>query len=345
VTRTMSGYLPSVVAVVLTVLLGGLFSLVPEDGQSLNVAVLGVFGLLSLLVPFVVPLVWTWALLMGRPHRLVLFGSGLWLVTGLMMPGAVMWSFTTHVVSGLMIGLGLMSRWKPGLILILLAMVSTPFAVWNLNQEPMDEWFEILKEQNLETRRELLMEGTKAGEDPPALVMEEQIIDDLFNTMRQLTPGILALGNLFQATLTFGFIWFVLRLQGLTAGMHGFSTFGRWRFPFAVIWALALAVGLLIVPLPWWPYAGANLAMVVVGLLAIQGAAVQWRMSAVGIPVLLRLFFLFIAGMLFLPLVILGIADQWLDIRKLDAEESNDSDNTGGKSVDPATDADDASPK
>ncbi len=341
-TRTLPGYLPAVVAVISTAVLGGLFSLVSVEGQAINPALLGLFGLVSLLAPFLVPMLWAWALLFGRPHRLVLIGSGLWVFGGLvLMPPEVTWTLTTHVVTGLVAGLGLASRWKSGFILLLLALVSLPFVVWNLNQEPLDDLFEAIKEQNLETRRELLMAGSKPGTEPPALAMEEQMIDDLFRTVRQLTPGSVALGLYSQAALTFGCLWFLLRRLGLTMGMRGPSSFGRWRYPFWVIWVLAGSIGLMIVPLPWWPYAGANLALVVVVLLAVQGAAVQWRMSSTGIPLLLRLFFLFMAGMLFLPLVLLGLADQWLDFRKLDAEEPTGSDHTSGNDDDPATDADD----
>ncbi len=325
-TRQMPAFMPIVVAVFTTVVLGGLFS-VAQGNEELILPVLGILGMMSLLTPYVVPVVWTWALLMGRPHIWVLAGAGLWLVAGLvMMPHEVTWPMTTHVVAGLVAGMGLMLRWKPGVILLLLAVVSLPIVLWSLNQVPLEEIFEEQKEQALEARRELLIAGTRAGDEPPSLELEEQMLDDLFETVRQLTPGAVAVGLVLQAAVTFGLVWLLVRVLGLAPVLRGFPPFSRWRLPFVVVWVLAAAVGLMIVPLPWWPAAGSNLVMVAGVMLAIQGAAVQWRMGAARVPMLLRLFFMFMAGMLFLPLVLLGLADQWMDFRKLDTEEPDQDD-------------------
>jgi len=235
-----------------------------------------------------------------------------------------------------------------------------PVVLWSLNEMPMDEVFAAQKEQVLEARRELLMAGARPGEEPPSLAQEEQMLDDLFATVLQLTPAAVALGVIFQAAVTFGFIWILVRVLKLATVLRGFPPFVRWRFPFTVVWILAAAVALMIIPLPWWPAAGLNLVLVVTTMLAVQGAALQWHMSAAGVPILLRLFFMFMAGMLFLPLVILGLADQWMDFRKLEIEEPDTEDSpeesgsgpdhtgsgpqigqdTGGNDDDSASDAD-----
>ena len=337
--------MPIVVAVLATVILGGLFS-VAQGNDNLVLPVLGILSVMSLLTPYLVPVLWTWALLMGRPHLWVLVGAGLWLVAGwVMMPGEVTWPMTTHVVSGLVAGIGLMLRWKPGVILLLLAVVSLPIVLWSLEQVPLDELFEAQKVQALEARRELLMAGTRAGEEPPSLELEEQMLDDLFQTVHRLTPGAVAVALVLQAAVTFGLVWLLVRVLGLSSVLRGFPVFVRWRLPFAVVWVLAAGVGLMILPLPWWPAAGLNLVMVVTTMLAVQGAALQWHLGAANVPKLLRLFFMFMAGLLFLPLVVLGLADQWMDFRKLDSEEPSGSDriglDTGGNDDDSASDADD----
>lgn len=344
-TRQMPAVMPIVAAVFGTVLLGGLFTLA-QGNENLVLPLLGILGVMSLLTPYLVPVVWTWALLRGRPHLWVLLGAGLWLVAGLvMMPNEVTWPMTTHVVSGLVAGIGLMLRWKPSVILLLLAVVSLPIVLWSLNQVPLDEIFEEQKVQALEARRELLMVGTRVGDEPPSVELEEQMLDDLFQTVRRLTPGAVAVALLLQAAVTFGLVWLLVRVLGLASVLRGFPPLSRWRLPFAVVWVLAAAVGLMIVPLPWWPAAGLNLVMVTSVLLAVQGAALQWHMGAAKVPMMLRLFFLFMAGMLFLPLILLGLADQWMDFRKLDSEEPTGSgrigQDTGGNDDDSAPDADD----
>lgn len=335
-TRTPRFFVPTMVAVLVTVLMGGLLSLVQaaEDGLS---PLLAAASFLVMLAPYVLPVIWAWALLTVRPLRLVLMGLALWLVIGLMLLSwDTTWLLTTHVVCGLVVAGGLLARVKPGVILALLAVITLPLFLWTLKQVPLDQTFADIKTQVLDDRRELLAAGNQAGGHLPALEKEEQVLDDLFRVVKQLLPGSVALWLLSQAGVTFALIWVLVRFLGLSGVLRGFPVFGRWRFPFAVVWMLALAVGLMILPLPWWPYAGANLALLVVHLLAIQGAAVQWRLSAISFPLGPRLFFMFVAGMLFLPLVLLGLADQWLDFRKLDSEEPPGSDSPGGDDDDPA---------
>ncbi len=328
-----SRLMPTVVAVLVTALLGGVFAAV-QGNEDLMLPLLGLVGMLSLVTPFAVPVVWAWALLMGRPHKLVLAGAGLWLVAGLvMMPSDVTWPLATHVISGLVAALGLLSRWKPQLILMLLVLVSSPMVIWTLQNESLDEMFDQYKEQALADRREFLKAemgtgsntGTNSdsstGRNEPALAMEEQFLDDALQVAKQMMPGSMVLYLIVQSALTFSLIWVLVRVLGLAAAFRGILPFGRWRLPFAVIWLLAVAVALIIVQPGLWPEAGVNLALVVVVLLAVQGASVQWRLSKVSFPLLPRVFFMVMASMLFLPLVLLGLADQWLDFRKLNKVE------------------------
>jgi len=196
----------------------------------------------------------------------------------------------------------------------------------NLETESVDEMYSQMKEQALQDRREFLKaEANSTDQDSidqePKLVKEEQILDDAFLVVKQLLPGSMVLAQLIQSALTLGLMWILVKVLGYTAIAQRFLPFGRWRLPFAVVWLLAVAVALMIVQPGVWPAAGVNLAMVIVGLLAVQGASVQWRLSKAGFPMLSRLFFLIMAILLFLPLVMLGLADQWLDLRKLNKVE------------------------
>jgi len=179
------------------------------------------------------------------------------------------------------------------------------------------------------------------GAPPPSLAVEEEALERMFGTIRKLVPGFIASGIIFQSALGFWLVWLLAGRLKLPYSLRGLPHFGHWRFPFALIWLLALGVVLMIVHrqfggLAGWPPVGINLALVMVGLAAVQGAAVQWRLSPRSIPLLVRIILLFMAGFLFLPLVFLGLADQWLDFRKLDTDGPVDRDDNGGNDDAPA---------
>ncbi len=324
-TLDWSRLMPTAVAVSVTALLGGVFG-AAQGNEDILLPLLGVLGILSLVAPFGVPVLWAWAFLRAKPHKIVLAGAALWLLAGLVvLPAEVIWSLTTHVVTGLVAALGMLSRRKPELILLLLVLVSLPLIFWTLEKEPIDEMFDQYKEQALDDRRELLKAGTRAGDNDPKLAQEEQFLDDALLLVRQMLPGSMVLVQMVQSGLTFSLIWVLVRALGLASAFRRFPSFGVWRLPFAVIWFLAAAVALMLVQPGLWPEAGVNLALVIVTLLAVQGASVQWQLSRVSFQLLPRLFFLVMASLLFMPLVLLGLADQWLDFRKLNEVESEGS--------------------
>lgn len=90
-------------------------------------------------------------------------------------------------------------------------------------------------------------------------------------------------------------------------------------------------LGLFITRQPTLAAAGLNLALAVGTLLSLQGAAVQWAVTGKTLGMIPRVIYLLVAGFLFLPLVVLGLADQWLDFRKLErlSDESPPSDSNG----------------
>ncbi|MCP4292476.1 MAG: DUF2232 domain-containing protein [bacterium] len=329
VARSSLSLVPLAITVFLTALLGGLVTAVDGNEELLG-PLMGLMVLVSLGIPFVVPVLWAWALLQSRPVTYVMAAGILWLVVGwIVLPASANWLLTTQVVTGMVVAWGLMSRWKPELIILIMVLISLPGVFRDLHTMPLEERFAEVKDEVLSSRRELLMEGTKEGDEPPSLEMDEKVFDDMLVVMDQMTPGSVFISQGIMSGLVFWLVWVMTRIVGLSHSFRPMNRFGHWRLPFGIIWVLAGSVGLMIVQPPIWPEAGVNVVLVVAGLLALQGAAVQWEMGKSAFPLLPRLVFMLVACLLFMPLVLLGLADQWADFRKLEIAESSDSDPSG----------------
>lgn len=338
--------LPPVVAFAVTLLLGVLMYGAQVAGEKVT-PFLGLVTSIALVVPLGVPVLWSWALFRGRPWLWVV---GLFVITlsGLLalFSGDIGLHLASYAAVGLLAAFGLLSRWHPGWVLILMWGAMIPMVLISADLAELDEMFAEQKELTLQARRQILMDQQGEGAIPPTLAVEEEALDRMFGLLRLLAPGLVASGMLFQAALSFWVIWLLVCKLGMAERLRGFPAFGQWRFPFALIWLLAAGVGLMIAPryidvpgyidVPVWSplistlALGPNLVLGMVGLAAVQGAAVQWHLSPVSMPLLARVILLFMAGFLFLPLVMLGLADQWLDLRKLDADDPQGRDDNGG---------------
>ena len=332
---------PAVVAVLATVFIGAAMH-VAQAAAEVALPFLGMLAAVAFLAPFGLPVLWSWALLKGRPLQLTA-GIAVIGLSGVfaLFPGEIGGHLVSYAVVGLLAAFGLLSRWHPGLIVVAMCGVMIPIVLASTDMAMLDEMFAEQKEQTLQARREMLMAEQGEGAPTPTLAVEEEALEQMFGTMRKLVPGFIASGIIFQSALGY---WLIVLLAGrlrLGFPVQGLPSFGRWRFPFALVWLLALGVGLMIAPrhldgLASWPPVGINLVLVVIGLTAVQGAAVQWCLSPRNIPWPVRVILLFMAGFLFLPLVFLGLADQWLDFRKLDTDGPEDRDDSGGDDDAPA---------
>lgn len=332
---------PPLAAVLVTALLAAVMHVADAAGE-VALPLLGMLAGAAMLAPFGVPVLWSWALIQGRPPR----GTVAIAVVGLgglyaLFPGEIGGHLVSYAVVGLLAAFGLLSRWHPGLVLMAMCGVMIPIVLASTDVAVLDEMFAEQKEQTLQAQREMLMARQGEGAQPPALEVEAEALDRMFGTLRRMVPGMIAAGIIFQAALSF---WLIRLLAGRllpASALRGLPPFGRWRFPFAVVWLLAAGVGLMIVPrylplLAGWPPLGVNLVLLMVMLAAVQGAAVQWRLSPRSMPLVARIVILFMAGFLFLPLVFLGLADQWLDFRKLDTNGPMGRDDNGGNDDAPA---------
>jgi hypothetical protein len=146
--------------------------------------------------------------------------------------------------------------------------------------------------------REVLAQMTQAGD-----------------TVALLYPGLLALGAI--AGLRLAWVWYH-RIAERPVGPEPvpFAAFG---FSDQMVWGWVAALALYLFGGPGWQGAGANLLLVWAGLYAVRGLAVLSAGSArVPGPVLATLA---VVSMFLLPFVVsglllLGLADTWLDFRR-----------------------------
>jgi hypothetical protein len=131
-----------------------------------------------------------------------------------------------------------------------------------------------------------------------------------------LFPGLLVLAGL--AGMGLAWTWYHrIALRPFGRPTRPFREFG---FDDHLVWVVVLSVALLVLPLPEQAtVVGANLALVAGGLYAGRGAAVTWTviegMPSGGLVILGLGVFLFLPVTL-CGLILLGLADTWVDFRR-----------------------------
>jgi hypothetical protein len=156
-----------------------------------------------------------------------------------------------------------------------------------------------------------------SGSPVPAAQLEQ--LQGTMSTMASVYPGVAILGAIAGATLGSALAWHIS--DGRSGQEPG--RFSDFRFNDHLIWGAILTMALVLLPLPR-PFGEfvANALVVWVGLYVARGAAVTSFMSGRW-PVPLRISLALVA-LLLLPyalggLLLLGLADTWLDFRRVES--------------------------
>lgn len=327
--RSWPGYTAPLVALVVTLLLVVFQTTVLEwalaDEDTVSPALL-LAGLLGLAAPFVVAALWGGAFLLGRPPALVLVMALAWLAAGLgISSGLVVWPLACYVLAGLAAGVALGFRFRLDAAIAVVTVALLPYFIWTYLEFPAEQQYDQFVEQYMEARREMLAGTADPKQVELTLAAEKEQQEQLARMALKILPSMFGLGVVGFSGVILVVVWIFSRLLGVTAGVPRLPAFGRWRLPFYLVWVLVAGLGLFITRQPYLATTGINLALAVATLLSVQGAAVQWTISGRSMGVIPRLIYLAVAGFLFLPLVVLGLADQWLDFRKLEKPSSEDS--------------------
>lgn len=278
----------------------------------------------SLLAPIVVPAVWTAAALTAIPPRRLLSGAAAAAGVSLVLAaqgtqGLVMAGF---VLAGIAGGWAVRRRWgawriigacilclAPGLWLAL-AGTSIPAVLTELAEE--------LRRQYADG----LPADMPPAERTAALSAYDEAVGGTLEAQRRLWPSLALVGLTAQIVLFMGLGRSLARLAGEGVARPAIGPLTAWRAPFLSVWLLIGGLGLSLIGPRQLADLGWNLVLIAACLLAGQGVAVQaWLVKrllpATGQVVFWIIGALFLAPVLLVSGCLIGLADQWWDLRRL----------------------------
>lgn len=163
---------------------------------------------------------------------------------------------------------------------------------------------------------------------PETLAMLETTLGQMKLILPLVMPAIL--GSIILLTTWFSMLLgniIVMRQEGSTA----WASYGMWQLPDKLIW-VAIVLGIcVLLPIPGLRIIALN-TLILLGLIyCFQGLAVAvFHMNKWSVPLLLRSFFyvmLIVQTFGTIVLLIVGIADVWLDLRKIKVSDKVKEDN------------------
>ena len=227
--RNWPGYLPALVALVLTLLACVLMVEVSTAGAESGVDV-GVLAVVLLPVPLVLSVLWGSAVVASRPHRLALAAAAVWLVAAwLLFPGATTWPVATSVAAGVVAGIALGARWRLDAALGGIAAVLVPLTVWSVIEMPVGDQFDLLREDLMPLLEENLPAGAAPEQRREALAREEKRLEQIVEIITRTYPFFLGTGLLGQGLLILFLVWLVLRMLGWGLASWRPPPCGQWR--------------------------------------------------------------------------------------------------------------------
>ena len=330
--RSWPGYLPPVVALGVTLAFGLVFGLAVAGTLQDGVLAFWVL-LLRLAGPVILAVVWGAALIMARPHRAAVATAALAAVGALLLlPAAAGLPLAGSVAAGLAAGAALGARWRLDVALAVVAGLLVSTVILDVIAVPVDRQLALIREQVTPVLEETIPPGADQAQRLEAQQRIAEWLDDWFAVMSRLYPVSVLLELLVRALMIMSLVWVTVRLWGWELPSWRPPRFGRWRLPFYLVWLLIAGLGLMILRHPVAVTVGLNLAMFAAILLAVQGVAVQVWVTGRMFSLLGRIVFWTVMGLFMTPLVLasgvlLGLVDQWLDLRGLE----RGSDPEGGK--------------
>lgn len=284
----------------------------------------GLWLLVALPAPLVVAVFW--GLAVWREQGFLRLGGALaaWLVAGhILLTAAETWQMSANVGAGLIAGLVFRRNWRLDAALLGVAAVLAPLIIWAAVQMPVREQLAAVSDQSLKMLEQQAPPGTDPAELQKAREIGRQRLAQLTDLTARLYPSLIGAGLLGQAAVILLLVRVTGRRQRLPAPARKLPAFAQWRLPFYLVWALAVGIGLMVTRRAPLADAGLNLVVLTAALLSLQGLAVQFHFTRRFLPPVGMVIYWTLMGLAFLPLVVtsvlLGLADQWRDLRRLDS--------------------------
>ncbi|MFH1842698.1 MAG: DUF2232 domain-containing protein [bacterium] len=299
------------------VTIGATFVLANSDGSVME------GSLLMSLVPLSVTVAWGLSLFLSRTVglHLVLAAALLFAVAILTSEGVAL-ALVAYVACGLGLGLALTCGWRHDVTLGLGLLPMLVVTFWAAAQLPYDQLI-LESEQEAAVWLESQLH-TIEDEQARAMLLADnlRVLAWMTKVIQQTWPGLLVLGLLANVSLALLLIRWLGRLLRSSLPIRSFGSFHQWRFPFYLVWCLAVGLVLIISRADGWSRAGLNIVLVTGLVIGIQGLAVQINLMGRIWPAWARILFwtigaLFLPPVIFASSILLGLVDQWLDLRRL----------------------------
>jgi MFS family permease len=332
--RSWPGYLPSMAAAAVT--LGLTAAYAAAAGGSEPLGTLRVLLLLFLIpVPVGLSVIWGSVFLTSRPFLAAVVGAGAWLALSyFLLPRDVVWQMTGNVAAGLAAGLALGLRWRLDAALAVVVAALLPVIVWALIQVPVQEQLEVARQEMLSLIEESIPESASLDQRTEAMEDGKRNLEEISSQVERIYPFVITLGLFGQAGIILVLVLFSVRRLGFPVQGWMLPPFSRWRLPFYLVWLLVLGVGMMLTRTPYVATAGLNLMLLAASILSVQGIAVQFHVTNLMLSNLGRVVYWVVMGVLFAPLllasgVVLGLVDQWVDLRRLQVRHDDEDGNAG----------------
>jgi len=336
--RSWPGYLPSMLAVPVTLVLTGVYATAVGGSEPVG-PLRGMALLLLIPVPLVVAVIWGSAILASRPFLAAIAGALVWLASShLLLPQEVVWQLAGNVAAGLAAGLALGLRWRLDAALVAVAVALLPMILWTVAEVPVQEQLQMVSQEMLIVLEDNLPLGATDEQRVLALEEETRNLAKMSALAARIYPFVIGVGLLGQGGIILALVWFAVRRLNVAVAGWALPPFSRWRLPFYLVWSLVAGLGLMLTRTPYLATAGLNLALLAACVLSVQGVAVQFHVTSRMLSKTGRLFYWLVMGFFFAPLVLvsgvaLGLVDQWADLRRLQVTAEDD-DGVAGKSDD-----------
>jgi uncharacterized protein YybS (DUF2232 family) len=158
------------------------------------------------------------------------------------------------------------------------------------------------------------------------------VVEQMLAMQRRFWPGMVVIGLLGQAAVALGLGWLLARLAVAGPPLPARRRWEQWRAPFLSVWGLIGGLAAVISGSGFLAMIGWNLVLLAGMLLVLQGLAVQsWLMRRL-LPPVPRVLFWILGAMFLAPVMLgggllIGLADQWMNLRReRHPDASNDDD-------------------
>lgn len=237
-----------------------------------------------------------------------------------------------HVTAGLVGGWTIAWGWRVLPILLVSALALVPAVFLELEGTSIMAASEQLSAENRKVFAETLPEGLSESERAAALADFDEMARSVLALQQRLWPAVLLMGLMIQAGLALIGGWLVVRAVHGRAPRPEVRPWENWRAPFVSVWMLIGGLVAVVTQVDGLMTVGWSTALLAAMMLGVQGLALQAWFARRLLSPLGRTLYWVLGALFFAPLmlgggVVIGLADQWRDLRqasRLDQPADND---------------------